>query len=50
MTIFRFAPFIGAGLALAAVVLAIIGVSTTYWFSFSLSTHSGRLILFENQI
>ncbi len=42
MTALRIFPFIGALVAIAAVVLAIIGVSTTYWFSTALNTHSGK--------
>ena len=42
MTALRVYPFIGAALAVAAVVLAIIGVSTTYWFSTDSVIHSGR--------
>ncbi len=33
MTALRVFPFIGALVAIAAVVLGIIGLSTTYWFS-----------------
>ncbi|CAF1323841.1 unnamed protein product [Adineta steineri] len=40
MTALRVFPFIGAFVAVAAVVLAIIGVSTTYWFSAGV-VHSG---------
>jgi hypothetical protein len=42
MTALRVFPFIGALVAIAAVVLAIIGVSTTYWFQTALNTHSGK--------
>jgi len=42
MTALRIFPFIGALVAIAAVVLAIIGVSTTYWFSTAANTHSGK--------
>ena len=41
MTALRAFPFIGAAVAIAAVVLSIIGVSTTYWFSTDLNTHAG---------
>ena len=41
MTALRVFPFIGAVVAIAAVVLSIIGVSTTYWFSTDLNTHAG---------
>ncbi|CAF0737927.1 unnamed protein product [Rotaria sp. Silwood1] len=41
MTALRVFPFIGALIAIAAVVLAIIGVSTTYWVSTGLNIHSG---------
>lgn len=41
MTALRVFPFIGAIVTVAAVVLAIIGVSTTYWFS-SLGAHTGK--------
>jgi len=41
MTALRVFPFIGALVAIAAVVLGIIGVSTTYWFSTDLNIHSG---------
>jgi hypothetical protein len=40
MTALRVFPFIGALIAIAAVVLAIVGVSTTYWFS-AAGTHAG---------
>jgi hypothetical protein len=43
MTALRVFPFIGALIAIAAVVLAIIGVSTTYWFSPGAGAHSGRI-------
>ncbi len=42
MTALRIFPFIGALVAIAAVVLAIVGVSTTYWFASAANTHSGR--------
>ena len=45
MTLLRVFPFIGALIAIAAVVLAIIGVSTTYWFAPGAGAHSGRIIL-----
>ena len=41
MTALRVFPFIGALVAIGAVVLAIIGVSTTYWFSAG-PVHSGK--------
>ncbi len=41
MTALRVFPFIGAFVAVAAVVLGIIGISTTYWFSSGI-IHSGR--------
>jgi hypothetical protein len=41
MTALRVFPFIGALVAIAAVVLGIIGVSTTYWFAAG-PVHSGR--------
>lgn len=41
MTALRVFPFIGAVVAIAAVVLSIVGVSTTYWFSAGLDTHAG---------
>jgi len=40
MTALRVFPFIGALVAIAAVVLSIIGISTTYWFSTG-PIHSG---------
>jgi len=40
MTALRVFPFIGALVAIAAVVLGIIGISTTYWFSAGF-IHSG---------
>ncbi|CAF0790167.1 unnamed protein product [Adineta ricciae] len=40
MTALRVFPFIGAAVTVAAVVLAIIGVSTTYWFSSGIK-HNG---------
>jgi hypothetical protein len=40
MTALRVFPFIGALIAIAAVVLAIVGVSTTYWVSVA-GTHAG---------
>ncbi|CAF0727161.1 unnamed protein product [Adineta ricciae] len=40
MTALRVFPFIGALIAVAALVLSIIGISTTYWFSNALG-HSG---------
>ncbi len=43
MTALRVFPFIGALIAIAAVVLAIIGVSTTYWFAPGAGAHSGRM-------
>ncbi len=44
MTALRVFPFIGALLAIAAVVLAIIGVSTTYWFfsNTGAGAHAGK--------
>lgn len=42
MTALRVFPFIGALIAIAAVVLTIIGVSTTYWFETGAGTHSGK--------
>jgi hypothetical protein len=42
MTALRIFPFIGALVAIGAVVLAVIGVSTDYWFSAGLNTHAGR--------
>jgi len=52
MTALRVFPFIGAVIAIAAVVLAIIGVSTTYWFSPGVGVHSGRMniLLLSSQI
>lgn len=44
MTALRIFPFIGAFTAVAAVVLAIIGVSTDYWLATDLRTHSGKTI------
>ena len=41
MTVLRVFPFIGAAIGIAAVVLSIIGVSTTYWFSTSVGVHAG---------
>jgi len=41
MTALRVFPFIGAIVAIAAVVLTIIGVSTDYWLAPGLGTHSG---------
>ncbi|CAF0886447.1 unnamed protein product [Rotaria sordida] len=41
MTALRIFPFIGALIAIAAVVLAIVGVSTTYWVSTGLNIHAG---------
>jgi hypothetical protein len=41
MTALRVFPFIGALVAIAAVVLGIIGVSTTYWFSTGV-LHAGK--------
>ena len=41
MVAIRLYPFIGAVVALTAVVLAIIGISTTYWFSASDGAHAG---------
>ena len=41
MNAFRIFPFIGAVIAIAGVVLSIIGVSTTYWFSRAFNIHSG---------
>ena len=41
MTALRVFPFIGAAVTVAAVVLAIIGVSTTYWFSSGIK-HNGK--------
>ncbi len=41
MTALRVFPFIGALVAIGAVVLAIIGISTTYWFSAG-PIHSGK--------
>jgi len=40
MTALRVFPFIGALVAIAAVVLSIVGLSTTYWFSAG-AIHSG---------
>ncbi len=42
MTALRVFPFIGALIAIAAVVLAIIGISTTYWFAGPINTHEGK--------
>ena len=42
MTALRVFPFIGATVAIAAVVLGIIGISTTYWFSGDLNNHAGK--------
>ncbi|CAF1359987.1 unnamed protein product [Rotaria magnacalcarata] len=41
MTALRVFPFIGAFISIAAVVLAVVGVSTTYWFSSSSGVHAG---------
>ncbi len=41
MTALRVFPFIGALVAIAAVVLGIIGVSTTYWLSTGV-LHAGK--------
>ncbi len=41
MTALRVFPFIGALVAIAAVVLGVIGISTTYWFSAG-PVHSGK--------
>ena len=41
MAALRVFPFIGALVAIGAVVLGIIGVSTTYWLSAG-PIHSGR--------
>jgi len=41
MTALRIFPFIGAVVAIAAVVLTVIGVSTDYWFSSGVGIHSG---------
>ncbi len=41
MTALRVFPFVGALVAIGAVVLAIIGISTTYWFA-SGPIHSGK--------
>ena len=41
MTLLRVFPFIGAAVGIAAVVLSIIGVSTTYWFSTGVGIHAG---------
>lgn len=40
MTALRVFPFIGAAVAIGALVLSIIGISTTYWFSAG-PNHSG---------
>jgi hypothetical protein len=42
MTALRVFPFIGAVVAIAAVVLGIIGISTTYWFAGDLNNHAGK--------
>ena len=42
MTALRVFPFIGALVAVVAVVLAIIGVSTDYWSATDMKTHGGR--------
>ena len=49
MTVLRIFPFIGAAVAIAAVVLSIIGVSTTYWFS-SLGGHAGTVQFIGNDL
>ena len=41
MTALRVFPFIGALVAIAAVVLGIIGISTTYWLGVG-PIHSGN--------
>ena len=41
MAALRVFPFIGAILAITAVVFGIIGVSTTYWFSSGIGPHAG---------
>jgi hypothetical protein len=42
MTALRIFPFIGALIAIAAVVLSIVGIATNYWFSTDLYIHSGK--------
>jgi hypothetical protein len=42
MTALRFFPFAGAVVAIAAVVLGIIGISTTYWFAGIANSHAGK--------
>ena len=44
MSALRVFPFIGSLIAIAAVVLAIVGISTTYWFSNELNSHSGKRV------
>lgn len=41
MTALRIFPFIGAAVAIGALVLGIIGVSTTYWFA-NPAGHEGK--------
>lgn len=41
MAALRVFPFIGAAIAVIAVVFAIIGVSTTYWFTPAIGGHAG---------
>ncbi|CAF1437127.1 unnamed protein product [Rotaria sordida] len=41
MALLRSFPFIGAIIAIIAIVLSIIGITTSYWFSTDLNTHAG---------
>ena len=45
MTVLRVFPFIGALVAIAAVVLTVVGVSTDYWIATDLKTHAGHTFL-----
>lgn len=40
--LFRSFSFISAAIAIAAVVLSIIGISTTYWVSPDIKNHKGK--------
>jgi hypothetical protein len=42
MTALRVFPFIGALIAIGAVVLTIVGVATDFWFVAPLSVHAGK--------
>ena len=53
MTALRFFPFAGALVAIGAVVLGIIGISTTYWFD-GAGLHAGKetkeIFIFKKKI